>query len=129
MDPLIRQTQKKYCSGAMTTAIVIGFICILAGQKPIGKGVILGTVFSVVNFVIIGETLPKRIAKSKSKAAFLSLGSIFFRYLLLAVPLIMGVRLEQFNLAAVVVGIFLIQLVIIADHLFNLILPSRKKQV
>lgn len=129
MDPLIRQTQKKYCSGAMTIAIMTGFCCILAGQKPIGKGLILGTVFSVINFVIIGETLPKRMADSKSKAAFLSLGSIFFRYLLLAVPLIMGIKLEDFNLAAVVAGIFLIQLVIIADHLFNLILPSRKKQV
>lgn len=128
MDPIIRQTQKRYCSGAMTTAIIIGFLFIVADLKPVGKGLILGAVFSVVNFVLMGETLPKRMAESKGKATFLSLGSIFFRYLLLAVPLVMAVKLDQFSLIAVVVGIFLIQFVIIIDHLFNLILPSRKKQ-
>jgi len=124
----IRQTQKKYCSAAIAVAIFAGLLFILAGQKPIGKALILGTVFSIVNFILIGETLPLRIGKSKSKTLFISLGSIYFRYIILAIPLIMAIKLEQFNLFAVIFGIFLIQIVIMADHFYNYISSARRKQ-
>ena len=100
----------------------------MAGQKPIGKALILGTVFSIVNFILIGETLPLRIGKTKGKTFFISLGSIYFRYIILAIPLIMAIKLEQFNLFAVIFGIFLIQIVIMADHFYNYISSARKKQ-
>jgi len=124
----IRQTQKKYCSAAIAVAIFAGLLFILAGQKPIGKALILGTVFSIVNFILIGETLPLRIGKSNGKTFFISLGSIYFRYIILAIPLIMAIKLEQFNLFAVIFGIFLIQIVIMADHFYNYISSARKKQ-
>jgi hypothetical protein len=124
----IRQTQKKYCSAAIAVAIFAGLLFILAGQKPIGKALILGTVFSIVNFILIGETLPLRIGKSKGKTFFISLGSIYFRYIILAIPLIMAIKLEQFNLFAVIFGIFLVQLIIIADHFYNYISSARRKQ-
>ena len=123
----IRQTQKKYCSAAIVVAIFTGLLFILADQKPIGKALILGTVFSIINFILMGETLPFRIGKSKNKTFFISLGSIYFRYIILAVPLIMAIKLEQFHLFAVIIGIFLVQLVIIADHLFNYISSARRK--
>ena len=124
----LKQTQKKYCSRAITIAIFVGFFLILAGQKPLGKGLILGSVFSVVNFILIGETLPIRIGQSKERAFFLSLGSILLRYFFLAVPLIMAIKLEQFNLFAVIFGIFMIQFVIVTDYLFNLIISTRRKR-
>ena len=123
----LRQTQKKYCSRAITVAIFVGFFLILAGQKPLGKGLILGSVFSVVNFILIGETLPMRTGQSKKRTFLLSIGSILLRYFFLAVPLIMAIKLEQFNLSAVIFGIFMIQLVIFTDYLFNLILSTRRK--
>jgi hypothetical protein len=109
-------------------AIFAGLLFILADQKPIGKALILGTVFSIINFILMGETLPFRIGKSKNKTFFISLGSIYFRYIILAVPLIMAIKLEQFHLFGVIIGIFLVQLVIIADHLFNYISSARRKQ-
>ena len=124
----IRETQKKYCSRAITTAIFVGFFLILAGQASIGKGLILGTVFSIINFIIMGETLPHRIGKSKNKTFFLSLVSIFFRYVLLAVPLIIAVKFDQYNLISVVIGIFMIQLFILADHVAIHITSSRRKR-
>ena len=51
----------------MIAAIIIGLVFIIAGQKPLGKGLILGTIFSVINFILIGETLPLRIGKTKGK--------------------------------------------------------------
>lgn len=123
----LRETQKKYCSRAITIAIFTGFLLILAGQKSIAKGLILGTIFSVINFILMGETLPMRIGKSRNKTFFLSLGSIFFRYLFLAIPLVMAIKLEQFNLFAVVFGIFMVQIMILAEHLSSFISSTRKK--
>jgi hypothetical protein len=117
----VSQTQKKYGSRAMVIAIIAAFIFILAGLKPVGKGLMLGTIFSVINFVLIGQTLPLRLSKTKRKTFVLSLGSIFFRYALLAVPLILAVKFDQFDLPAAIFGIFMIQLVILADYLLNLI--------
>ena len=123
----VRQTQKKYGSRAMIIAIIAGFFLILAGQKAIGKGLILGTVFSVINFVMIGQTLPLRLSRTKRKTFLFSLGSIVFRYTLLAVPLILAIKFDQFDLPAAICGIFMIQLVILADYLLNIV-TARIKQ-
>ncbi|QTA91992.1 ATP synthase subunit I [Desulfonema magnum] len=123
----VRQTEKKYCSRAMTVSIFVAFFFILAGQKPMGKGLILGMLFSVVNFVLMGETLPMRVGKPKNKTFFLSLGSIFARYCLIAIPLILAIKMEKFDIFAVIVGIFSVQLMIFSDHFFNFVLTRRKK--
>ena len=123
----VRQTQKKYGSRAMIIAIIAGFFLILAGQRTIGKGLILGTVFSVINFVMIGQTLPLRLSRTKRKTFLFSLGSIVFRYTLLAVPLILAIKFEQFDLLAAICGIFMIQLVILVDYLLNIV-TARIKQ-
>jgi hypothetical protein len=127
MEP-VKQTQKKYGSRAIWVAIILGLCFFLAGLRPVGKGVVLGTLFSVVNFVLIGQALPLRIGKSKRKAFFLSLGSIFGRYILLAVPVVLAVKFEDFDLAASILGLFMIQFVILADHLYKLIWSDRKKE-
>jgi hypothetical protein len=123
----VRQTQKKYGSRAMIIAIIAGFFLILAGQKAIGKGLILGTVFSVINFVMIGQTLPLRLSQTKRKTFLFSLGSIVFRYTLLAVPLILAIKFEQFDLPAAICGIFMIQLVILVDYLLNIVVARIKQ--
>jgi len=124
----VSQTQKKYGSRAMVVAIIAAFILILAGLKPVGKGLVLGTIFSVINFVLIGQALPLRLSQSKRKAFLLSLASMFFRYALLAVPLILAIHFEQFDLPAAIFGIFMIQLVILADYLLKLV-TSRENQM
>jgi hypothetical protein len=57
------------------------------------------------------------------------MGSIFFRYLILAIPLVMAIKLEQYNLISVVVGIFFVQVFIMADHLLDFLWSARGKQV
>lgn len=117
----VSQTQKRYSSRAMIVAVVAGLILILAGLKPVGKGLVLGSIFSVINFVLIGQTLPMRMSQTKRKTFLLSIGSIFFRYALLAVPLIVAIEFEQFDLPAAIFGIFMVQVVILADYLLKLI--------
>jgi hypothetical protein len=123
----IKQTQKSYGSRAIWIAIAVGFGFFLAGYKPMGKGLVLGTIFSVINFVLIGQTLPLRIGYSKGKTFFLSLGSLLCRYILMAVPIVVAVKFEQFDLVGAILGLFMIQFVILADHILKLVSSKRGK--
>ena len=123
----IRETQKTYCSRAMMVSIFICLGFVLLGQKALGKGLLLGTVFSVINFVLMGETLPARIAKEKGKTFFISLGSIFFRYILLAIPVVIAVKYEAYHLITAISGLFAVQLMILFEQVVKL-LPMRGKQ-
>lgn len=111
-----KQTQKKIVQQALWLSIVVSLVFILLGQRPVGKGLILGAFFSVLNFIFMAKSIGMKFGRSKKEAITISFGSIIFRYILLAVPLIAAVKYEQFNLIATVVGIFMIQLVILADH-------------
>ena len=122
MEP-VRETQKKYCSRAMAAAILSAFILILAGQKGLGKGLVLGTLFSVFNFILIGEFLPMQFGKSRGSTFLLSFVSVGLRYVLLAVPLILAIKLDGINLFTAIFGIFMVQLVIFADHFYRFIKP------
>ncbi len=124
----VRELQKKYCSRAMAAAIVVALILIVAGLKPVGNGLVFGTIFSSLNFIFMGETLVVKIGKTQGKLFLLSLGSIIFRYLLLAVPLIVAIKFEQFNLVAAGCGIFMIQFTILTDPLWNFISSHAGKQ-
>ncbi|MBW2593938.1 MAG: ATP synthase subunit I [Deltaproteobacteria bacterium] len=124
----IRQLQKKYCSRAIIIAIIAGFCFILAGYRPLGKGLVFGALFSIFNFILMGETLPMRINKTRNMTLLLALGSIFFRYGLMAIPLVLAIKLDQFNLFATIAGLFLVQAVILGDHLQHLLIPARENQ-
>jgi len=125
----VKQAQKKYAVKTLTLVIVIALFFVLMGQKPIAKGLIMGAFFSVLNFILMGKTITLKLGKSKRKTFSISMGSIILRYLLLAIPLIAGLKFEQFNLVAAILGIFMIQLVILAEHLLTLIPSVLKKQI
>ena len=101
----------------MLAAIVTGLILILAGQKPLGKGLILGTLFSVVNFILMGEFIPLQLGRTRPKTYLISFGSIAIRYGLMAVPLLVALKFDQFSLWTVICGVFMIQIVIMVDHI------------
>jgi len=125
----IRETQKRYGSAAMALAIFVGLFFIVIGYKPIAKGLILGTLFSVLNFVIMGETLVLRISPSRRRSSALSLGTALFRYLLLALPLVVAVTYDTFDLVSTVIGIFMIQLLVLGDHIAGTLISRRKRGV
>jgi hypothetical protein len=125
----VKQVQKKYSSLALTFSIGVALVFILMGHKALGKGLILGAIFSVLNFILMGKSIVLNFGRSKAKTFSISMGSIIIRYLLLAIPLIAAVKYEQFNLVAAILGIFMIQLVIVAEHVLTLIPAMRKKQI
>ncbi len=124
----IRETQKKYCSRAMIAAIFLGLFLIVIGYKPMGKGLVLGALFSVINFIIMAETLPMKLGRARRKSVVFSLLSILVRFGVMAIPLVAAIKYEQFNLFAVIPGLFMIQAVILTDQLVQAFKPARGGQ-
>ena len=110
----------------MTGAIIVGLGLILAGHPAAAKGLILGALFSVINFVLMGEALPLKLAATGRKHFLVAMLSIGIRYACLAVPLVV-VKSDRFDLVAAVIGVFMIQLMILGDHLLKLLPAVRKK--
>jgi hypothetical protein len=125
----VKQTQKKITRQALALAIIVGFVFILMGHKPIGKGLVLGAIFSVLNFIFMARSIGLKFGRSKGQIFSISIGSIILRYILLAIPLIAALKFEQFNMISTIVGIFMIQLVILADHVLTLIPSMWGKQI
>jgi hypothetical protein len=129
MNDSIRQTQKKYGSMALIAAISAAMVFILLGEKAVAKGIVLGTIFSVLNFVLLGEILPMITGNARKKSTFLSLGSIGVRFGLLSIPLILSIRMPAFNFAAAVIGIFMVQILIFADLAVGHFFAGRVKRI
>ena len=113
----------------MAVAIPVAMALIAAGMKPAGKGLMLGALFSVLNFVLMGQSLPRQLGKTRKAAAAFSFGALGFRYLVLAIPLILAVRYDAFHPAATVAGLFMIQVVILADHVLRALRGRNEKRV
>jgi ammonia channel protein AmtB len=116
----IRVLQKRYCSRAMVIAIAVALLLIAFGYKPLARGLVLGTLFSIINFVLMGHTLQARIDRSR-RQAFFALVSLMSRFALMAVPLIIASLYEPYHIVTAIVGLFLVQGVIFLENLKNLL--------
>jgi len=114
----IRQFKKRYCSGAIINGLISGTGFIIFGFKSFGKGLILGTLFSILNFILLNEMISMKLGATQAKIILLAICSTCFRYIILAFPLILSIKMEQFNFVAVIFGIFAVQIVILVDTLF-----------
>ena len=122
----VLEVQKKYGSRALMLSIGIGLLFLAMGYKEICRGVVLGGVFSALNFALMGQFLHYRLQENRKAAARRSFVALLLRYALLAIPLVLAVQSERFNLPATVVGIFMVQLVILFEHGSRLIFASVK---
>ena len=102
----------------MILALVVGLIFILVGEKAVGKGFVLGALFSIINFMVMGKFIPMKLGKSRTRASFIASISLIIRYALLAIPLLISYRADALNFFGVMAGLFVIQLSILIDHLF-----------
>ncbi len=120
------KVQKRISFWAMVSAIVIAITLIVLGEKEIAKGLLLGTIFSVINFVLMGRFMPMVISKSRAKGGFGGLISISVRYPLLAIPMVVAIKSKSFSFPAVVVGVFAIQIVTFLEYV--LIRPRMERK-
>jgi branched-subunit amino acid transport protein AzlD len=109
--------QKKYCSRAMMFSLAVAGMLILFDAKPEAKGLVLGTIFSIVNFVLMVRALPHRLNDNRKKAFMVSLGSIWIRYAILSIPLVIAFNSDALEFFAAAAGLFMIQIIILVHHL------------
>ena len=129
MDEEVKKVQKLYCNRAMLYAIGGFFILFFLGHKDIGKGLVLGALFSVFSFVIMGMSLERQVAGAKNiwRARSTSFMSIFLRLAILAIPLVISYKTESINFYGAVAGIFMIQFSILFNNLvINRFFKARK---
>ncbi len=112
----MKRAQKRFCSWAMTSAIIVAFVFLILDEKAIAKGLIMGTLFSIINFILLGRSIPMILGRSVAKTRAIGLSSILGRFVVLAIPLIVAIKLDKFNFIAVVVGIFSVQIVTVVDY-------------
>jgi uncharacterized membrane protein len=115
----IPNLQKRYGTLAMAVAIGIGLIFLLMGYKTVCRGLVLGALFSTINFVLMAHSMHRQIKAERVKASLSAFGNICFRYIFMAIPLIIALKLPRFNLVATIAGLFMVQSVILADHLYR----------
>ena len=113
----VQELQKRICSWALSGALVLAALFLILGEKAVAKGLVLGTCFSIVNFVLLGKSLPMVLGQSRAKANVIGFGSMLARYGVLAFPIVIAVKWASFDLVAVIIGIFAVQMMILLDHL------------
>ncbi|MDY6971028.1 MAG: ATP synthase subunit I [Thermodesulfobacteriota bacterium] len=113
----VRQVRKRICSSAISSALAIAAVFFLIHEVAIARGLLLGACFSIFNFIVLSISVPLTLGQSRSKASMIGLTSIFFRYILLAIPMIVAIKSVSFNFVAVAVGIFSVQIVTLVDHI------------
>ncbi len=111
--------QKRTITLVLTLAVAIGCVLILLGYNALAKGLLLGSLFSSLNFFLMAVFLPMHIGHGRSRSTFISLASLGLRFALLSIPLIVAAKLTQFAITSTIVGLFMVQIVIIADQLWS----------
>ena len=108
----VKRFQNRVCSFALLFGSSVSFFSLILGMPSVAKGFLLGTCFSVINFILMCLFLPFSWGKESRKAGAFSLGSLFIRYAVLSIPIIVAIKDRSFNIAATVAGIFSVQMVL-----------------
>lgn len=119
-----RELQKKYGARVMFLAIAVWIVFYILDMPDIGRGFLLGAVASVINFALLGESLARRMGLTGRKLQLNIYSSLVIRLLIMAVPLYLGIKSDRFNIFAVIVGLFMIQIMILAHHFKMALFPK-----
>lgn len=111
--------QRRLARGAFTGAVVLGLILYAFGYSAVAKGLVLGSLFSVLSFVLMAHVLPYQVGVGGRRKAATGVAFVSFaiRLGLMAVPLIIAAKSEKFNLWAAIAGLFTVQVAIYMEHL------------
>ncbi|MDY6852170.1 MAG: ATP synthase subunit I [Thermodesulfobacteriota bacterium] len=117
MEPLL-SFKKTIISQILITAVIVSAAAVFLGFVPVAKGFALGSIFSLVNFLIMVQQAPKRLGKKTGRAGWENFMSLLFRMVILGLPIFLAIRFSAFNLIATVIGIFNLQFSIFLYGLF-----------
>jgi ATP synthase protein I len=114
----LNRFQRQLTRKAFGASVLISVVLFALGYKTVSRGLLLGSLFSVVNFVLMTYALPRQVGYGRRKATGFAMISILLRFALLALPLLIAFKLPMFNWIAVTAGLFAVPLAIYIDKVF-----------
>jgi hypothetical protein len=117
----IKHFQRRYCGGALTAAILIGLGVYMAGWPTVTRGILLGSLFSCLNFVLLGQSLTRKLLDNHRRGALLTFAAQLGRYLLWAVPVVIAVKWAAVDLPSTVAGLFMVPAGIVLDSVIRFV--------
>jgi len=115
----IRPFQKRYCGGALSLAVVLALVAYLAGCPAVTRGLLLGALFSALNFALLGQTMTRKLAGRQQRLPLIVPAAQLGRYLLWGVPVVVAVQTPLVDLPAAIAGLFMVPVCIIADAVIH----------
>jgi hypothetical protein len=117
--------QQRYGRRALAAATILGLSAYLAGWPAVSRGLLLGSLFSVLNFVLLAKALVRQMSGEPRGGRLAHRITQVGRYLLWAVPVVLAVKFPAVDLAATVAGLFMVPASLLLDA-FVLHLRGRK---
>ncbi len=108
----------------MALAILAALLLNWTVSPAAAIGIILGAVFSLLNFILIPIGWRFCAAAERKRASVLSLASIIIRYLLLSLPLVLAAVNPAISFWATAVGIMAVQIYLVASHAAGRLIPA-----
>ncbi len=108
--------QKALIKKALLLSLAVACVFLALNLKSAAKGIALGSIFGVVAFKIMALRLQRRMLHQGKARDYVGLMG---RFILLAIPLIIAVRLPSINFAATVAGIFSVKAAIFYHFLIS----------
>jgi hypothetical protein len=110
------------------TLVLIGiFLITIEDSSPYVYGIIFGVVINILNFRLMALTLEKSVKMPKHKIMPYVTANYFARYIIYGVVLTVGAVADYLNFYTVVLGLFMVKIVILADTFYAIIRGKRKK--
>jgi hypothetical protein len=115
----VNELPKKYGTKAMALAILLGLVFLILGNPAVCRGLVLGALFSTINFVLMAQSVRQKIRPGTNKTRLLALKNILFRYVVMSIPLVLAIKFPRFDLMATIIGLFIVQCLILIDHIYR----------
>ncbi len=112
------------CTNTMALATVVALVCNWAVSPTCAMGLVLGAVFSCLNFILIPVGWRFGEAAERKRASVISLASIIFRYMLLSLPLILAAKSSSISFWSAAAGIMAVQIYLVADSIAGRLIPA-----
>ena len=114
-------------AGVLIADVIMCVVFALCGRfdYTVILGALLGTVFAVGNFFLLGLTVQKAVEKGENVKRFMH-SSYTGRMLLYVACIVMGVLIPCFHPLAAIIPLFMPQVVIFAMRLLGIYKPEKK---
>jgi len=104
---------------ALFLVLAVAVILLVAVSKPAARGLVLGGLFSVLNFYLMSQVLAGRVRKTGWTGRSLGFIWLLARMGIMALPLLVALKMDFFSLAATAAGLFAIQASLLLEPLLS----------